>query len=96
MTGIRFNLCAIAMVIICAPLHSQSKEKLESERKKLIKEIEKTSQYLEKTSLSKKSTLKDLKAIETQVDSRKKLITNIREDITESDKTLKDNTNLLT
>lgn len=95
MTGMRFNLCAIAMVIICAPLHSQSKEKLESERKKLIKEIEKTSQYLEKTSLSKKSTLKDLKAIETQVDSRKKLITNIREDISESDKTLKDNTETL-
>ena len=95
MTGMRFNLCAIALVIICAPLHSQSKEKLESERKKLIKEIEKTSQYLEKASLSKKSTLKDLKAIETQVDSRKKLITNIREDITESDKTLKDNTETL-
>ena len=95
MTGMRFNLCAIAMVIISAPLHSQSKEKLESERKKLIKEIEKTSQYLEKTSLSKKSTLKDLKAIETQVDSRKKLITNIREDISESDKTLKDNTETL-
>jgi septal ring factor EnvC (AmiA/AmiB activator) len=93
------TICIVFSLAICffcfGFSFGQSKEKLESERKKIINEIEKTSKFLDKASQSKKGTLKDLKAIESQVVSRKKLIKNIHSDISRSDATIKKNASKL-
>lgn len=72
-------------------VHAQSKEQLEQQRKKLIKEIEETNKFLQKTTKNKQTTLKDLKAISSQVDSRKKLISTISSELKASDKKIVEN-----
>jgi septal ring factor EnvC (AmiA/AmiB activator) len=72
---------------------AQTKEQLERERKKIIQEIEKTNKFLETTTKSKNTTLKDIKAISSQVDNRKKLINTISGEITNSDKKIIYNNN---
>lgn len=72
-------------------MHAQSKEQLEQQRKKLIKEIEETNKFLQKTTKNKQTTLKDLKAISSQVDSRKKLINTIASELKASDKKIIEN-----
>lgn len=72
-------------------LHAQTKEQLEKERKRIIQEIEKTNKFLESTTKSKQTTLKDIKAISSQVDNRKKLITTISSEINASDKKIASN-----
>ncbi len=67
-------------------LHAQTKEQLEKERKRIIQDIEKTNKFLESTTKSKQTTLKDIKAISSQVDNRKKLITTISGEISASDR----------
>ena len=71
------------MVLLC-----QSKEQLERERAKIIKEIESTSKILNSTKKSKELTMKEIKAASDIVDTRKKLAENIKGEISSADKTL--------
>lgn len=80
-----FALLAIVLSIPCTGF-SQSKDQLEKQRNKLLKEIEKTSNYLKNTRKNKATTLSQYKALESQIDNRKKLIANIKEDISRADR----------
>lgn len=84
-----FSVIFFSLICVCS--FSQTKEQLEQQRKKLIKEIEETNKFLQKTAKNKQTTLKDLKAITSQVDSRKKLITTISSELKASDKKIADN-----
>ena len=70
-------------------LRGQSKEQLERERAKIIKEIESTSKILNSTKKTKELTMKEIKAASDIVDTRKKLAENIKGEITTADRTLK-------
>ncbi len=72
-------------------LFGQTKSELEKERKKIISEISKTNGYLKSTQKEKSSTLKDLGAINQQVENRKALISNIKQDIEQASHQLKQN-----
>jgi septal ring factor EnvC (AmiA/AmiB activator) len=76
-------------------LIGQTKDQLEQERKKLIREIEETNKYLQKATKNKQITLKDIKAISAQVDFRKKLIKTISSEIIASDQKIKNNLNII-
>lgn len=75
----------------CCVLLAQSKEQLEKERLKIIREIEATSRFLSTTIKDKERTLSDVKAISSLVDSRKKLIENIKAELTKSDRSIQYN-----
>lgn len=68
--------CLFLIVLPCL-LNAQSKEQLEKQRMQIIRDIEKTSKQLESTEKSKKENIGQLKALESQVSSRKKLIDNL-------------------
>lgn len=74
-----------------ASVYGQTKEQLEQQRKKLIREIEETNKFLNKATKNKQATLKDIKAITSQVDTRKKLINTISYEIVASDKKIQSN-----
>lgn len=59
----------------------QTRKELESQRMKIIKEIENTSEKLETTKKDKNKTLGQLKAIEDQISSRKQLIDNLQTEV---------------
>lgn len=80
------NIVFFILVFFQMISFAQSKEDLERQRKKLIQEIEKTNKYLETTAKNKQATLNDLKALSSQVDSRKKLISTISSEISASEK----------
>jgi septal ring factor EnvC (AmiA/AmiB activator) len=62
-------------------LTAQSRKELEIQRQKIIQDIEKTSKQLQSTQKSKETQLGQLKALEEQVESRKKLIGNLNEEV---------------
>ncbi len=72
--------------------HSQSRKDLENQRLKIIKDIEKTSKELEKTKHNKEQNITQLKALEQQMNSRKKLITNLQSEVKLNDQTIATNT----
>lgn len=76
-------------MLLSQVVFAQTKEELEQERLKIIKDIEATSKYLQSAKNDKSSTLKEVKAIQLQADNRKKLITNIKTEITTSDASIK-------
>ena len=83
-----------SLILLCFCLglsFGQSKEQLEQERMKIIKDIESTNKFLQSAKKDKTATLKEVKAIEVQADNRKKLITNIKTEITTSDQIIKNN-----
>lgn len=59
----------------------QSRKDLEKQRMQIIKDIEKTSQALEQTIKSKEENLIQLKTLENQMGSRKKLINNLQSEV---------------
>lgn len=71
---------------------SQSRKDLEKQRLKIIKDIEKTSKELERTKQTKEKNLTQLKALEQQMDSRKKLISNLEAEVKLNEKTIASNT----
>lgn len=85
-------LGSFCLVLCCScVLMAQSKEQLEKERLKIIKEIEATSRFLSTTLKDKEKTLSDVKAITSLVDSRKKLIDNIKAELIKSDQSIQFN-----
>lgn len=81
-------LCFLSLPFL---LSGQSRSELEKQRQKIIKEIEKTNQQLQNTQKSKETQLGQLKALEQQVESRKKLIVNLNEEVRLNEKLISDN-----
>jgi len=83
----------IAILLFIAQIgQSQSRKDLEKQRLKIIKDIEKTSKELEKTKQTKEKNISQLKALEQQMDSRKKLITNLKSEVKLNEQTIASNT----
>ncbi len=74
-------------VWVCA----QSRKDLEKQRMQIIKDIEKTSKALENTKKNKEKNLTQLKVLEQQVGSRKKLIGNLRSEVQLNEKLIQQN-----
>jgi septal ring factor EnvC (AmiA/AmiB activator) len=72
-------------------LVSQSRQELEKQRLQIIKDIEKTSKQLENTKKNKEKNLEQFKALEQQVDSRKKLINNLASEVKINEKLIVEN-----
>jgi septal ring factor EnvC (AmiA/AmiB activator) len=87
---IRLSLVLFALNILASNvLNAQSRADLEKQRMDIIKKIEETNSVLKKTKDKKNATTTDLKAIEKQIENRKKLITNINSEIEKADFDLK-------
>lgn len=69
---------------------AQDSRVLESKRQVIEKQIDLTNQILEKTKRNKKSTIHDYKAIQSQIQNRQDLITNIRSELDSTDIFIKD------
>jgi len=69
----------------------QSRKELEKQRMQIIKDIEKTSKALENTKKKKEKNLTQLKALEQQVGSRKKLINNLQSEVKLNEKLITQN-----
>ncbi len=73
-------LC-LACILITGYVTGQSRQDLEKQRMKIIKDIEKTSKALETTKKTKEKNLNQLKVLEEQMNSRKKLINNLQSEV---------------
>jgi septal ring factor EnvC (AmiA/AmiB activator) len=73
----------IIFLLLCTTcdIVGQSRKELEKQRMQIIKDIEKTSKALENTKKNKEKNLTQLKALEQQVGSRKKLINNLQSEV---------------
>jgi murein hydrolase activator len=81
---VSFFICFIGSSFV----FGQTKEQLEKERAKIIKEIEVTSNVLKNTKKDKELTMKEIKAASDLVVNRKKLADNIKNEITTADKSI--------
>lgn len=82
----------VLLLFVAHTGQGQSRKDLEKQRLKIIKDIEKTSKELEKTKQTKEKNISQLKALEQQMDSRKKLISNLRSEVKLNDQTIATNT----
>jgi septal ring factor EnvC (AmiA/AmiB activator) len=92
-----YNLKTIIPLIIiilceCSVSFTQSRQELEKQRNQINKDIERTSKELESTRKSKQKNIAALKAIESQVNSRKQLINVIKTEVAVNDRKLEENT----
>jgi murein hydrolase activator len=89
----RKSIKILILFIFIAPLmvYSQSRQELEKQRLKIIKDIEKTSKQLENTKKNKEKSVEQFKALEQQVDSRKKLINNLQSEVKINEKLIVEN-----
>ncbi len=87
----------IILILLMLPvmLTAQTKEQLEKQRLQIIKDIEKTSKQLESTEKSKKESIGQLRALEEQVSSRKKLIQNLQDEVKLNEEHIQNNQNRL-
>ncbi|MCZ2101796.1 MAG: peptidoglycan DD-metalloendopeptidase family protein [Chitinophagales bacterium] len=83
-------MCLTIVVLPCIG-NAQSKQQLEKQRLQIIKDIEQTTKKLESTEKSKKESIGQLKALEDQVNSRKKLIENLEAEVKLNEELILDN-----
>ena len=94
---LRFHLTTLGFIsvllIISCPsmLQGQDKATLEKKRAKIISQIEETNNYLKSTQKEKKVAVSDLKALNKQVENRKKLIDNIQDELENANQILEFN-----
>ena len=69
------------ILIIAFPASAQKREKLESQRKKLIQEIKVTTNLLQKTKKTKEATLERFLTLKKQIEKRQELIQTLNEEI---------------
>lgn len=79
--SIKNILLLAGCLVIQFSIFAQTRQELEKQRMTIIKDIEKTTKALESTKKNKEKNLTQLKAIEQQVDSRKKLINNLQTEV---------------
>ena len=75
------SLFLFFILIISLPTFAQQREKLENQRKKLIKEIRVTTNLLQKTKKTKKATLERFLTLQKQIEIREELIQTLNEEI---------------
>ncbi len=80
-------------ILVSHPLLSQNRKELENQRLQIIKDIEKTSKALEQNKKSKEKNLSQLKNLEEQMGSRKKLINNLQFEVKVNEKIINENEN---
>ena len=86
------HILILSLVIILSGVgFSQSRQEMEKQRLNIIKDIEKTSKALESTQKQKKANLTQLKTLENQMESRKKLISNLKSEVLINEQTLVQN-----
>jgi len=72
-------------------LVAQSRQELEKQRLKIIKDIEKTSKALDNNKKTQEKNITQLKALEEQVSSRKSLINNLQSEVKLNEKLITQN-----
>jgi len=89
-----FNVVLLVWVLLMCSYQvcfAQSRQELEKQRLQIIKDIERTSKDLDKTKKNKEKGIEQLKVLETQINSRKKLINNLASEVKVNEKTLVQN-----
>ena len=81
----------ILLVLIGNLLLAQSRQELEKQRLKIIKDIEKTSKALDNNKKTQEKNITQLKALEEQVSSRKSLINNLQSEVKLNEKLITQN-----
>jgi len=81
----------LALLALTTPALGQSRQELEKQRSAIIKEIEKTSKALETTRKSKEKNKAQLRALEAQMESRRKLLENLEVEIALNDQIIREN-----
>jgi murein hydrolase activator len=82
MRGLGYSLIVVICMVSAQNVSGQTKEQLEKERAKIIREIEKTNSFLKTTKKDKELTVKELKATVDLVD-------NIKSEINSADRSIK-------
>lgn len=77
-------------------LVAQSRQELEKQRLKIIKDIEKTSKALDNNKKTQEKNITQLKALEEQVSSRKSLINNLQSEVKLNEKLITQNESKIT
>lgn len=81
----------ILLVLMGNLLLAQSRQELEKQRLKIIKDIEKTSKALDNNKKTQEKNITQLKALEEQVSSRKSLINNLQSEVKLNEKLITQN-----
>jgi len=81
----------ILLVMMGNLLVAQSRQELEKQRLKIIKDIEKTSKALDNNKKTQEKNITQLKALEEQVSSRKSLINNLQSEVKLNEKLITQN-----
>ena len=81
----------ILLVMLGNLLLAQSRQELEKQRLKIIKDIEKTSKALDNNKKTQEKNITQLKALEEQVSSRKSLINNLQSEVKLNEKLITQN-----
>jgi septal ring factor EnvC (AmiA/AmiB activator) len=89
--SIKIIICIGLVLITSIQIDAQSRKDLEKQRLQIIKDIEKTAKALEQTKLSKEKNLTQLKTLEQQMGSRKKLINNLQYEVVLNEKVIQEN-----
>lgn len=88
MRDLAFKIILLLSLLNSSIAFAQTKEQLEKERAKIIKEIEATSNVLKNTKKDKELTMKEIKAASDLVANRKKLADNIKNEISSAEKSI--------
>ena len=86
----------ILLVLMGNLLVAQSRQELEKQRLKIIKDIEKTSKALDNNKKTQEKNITQLKALEEQVSSRKSLINNLQSEVKLNEKLITQNESKIT
>lgn len=86
----------ILLVMMGNLLVAQSRQELEKQRLKIIKDIEKTSKALDNNKKTQEKNITQLKALEEQVSSRKSLINNLQSEVKLNEKLITQNESKIT
>lgn len=81
----------ILLVLMGNLVVAQSRQELEKQRLKIIKDIEKTSKALDNNKKTQEKNITQLKALEEQVSSRKNLINNLQSEVKLNEKLITQN-----
>jgi septal ring factor EnvC (AmiA/AmiB activator) len=79
--SIRHLVFLMLILLYGGTLFSQSRQELERKRLQIIKDIEKTSKALDSNKKNKEKSISQLRVLEEQVGSRKKLISNLQSEV---------------
>lgn len=91
----RFLLLVFFISIIQSGVHAQTKELLEAQKEKLEEQISLTNTYLKKSKKNKNLAQDEFNALSAQIKTRKRLLTNIKDQLKEHDQSISSKQNEL-